>query len=135
MPFASRPHAAAVDARRGYLDPQVRLNLEVGGAMSLHADGWDVYAAYTIVDRAELDKPETTLPILDGGLRSATDRDRSRIPLRPEALKRYGSGVEVHLVPCLSDNYAYLLHQPGSKESPSWSTRATRRRCFRRCRS
>lgn len=26
-------------------------------------------------------------------------------------------GVEVHLVPCLSDNYAYLLHQPGSKDA------------------
>jgi hydroxyacylglutathione hydrolase len=26
-------------------------------------------------------------------------------------------GVEVHLVPCLSDNYAYLLHQPGSRDA------------------
>jgi hypothetical protein len=67
VPFASRPHAAAADDQRGYLNPQVRLNLEVGGALSLHADGWDVYASYTIVDRGELDKPETTLPILDGG--------------------------------------------------------------------
>jgi hypothetical protein len=67
VPFASRPHAAAADPERGYLDPQVRLNLEVGGALSLRADGWDVYASYTIVDRGELDKPETTLPILDGG--------------------------------------------------------------------
>ena len=67
VPFASRPHASAPDPARGYLDPQVRLNLEVGGALSLHADGWDVYATYTIVDRGELDKPETTLPILDGG--------------------------------------------------------------------
>jgi hydroxyacylglutathione hydrolase len=25
--------------------------------------------------------------------------------------------VEVHLVPCLSDNYCYLLHQPGSKDA------------------
>jgi hypothetical protein len=67
VPFASRPHAAAADETRGYLKPQVRLNLEVGGALSLHADGWDVYASYAIVDRGELDKPETTLPILDGG--------------------------------------------------------------------
>jgi hydroxyacylglutathione hydrolase len=29
----------------------------------------------------------------------------------------YGSGVEVHLVPCLKDNYAYLLHQPGSTDA------------------
>jgi hypothetical protein len=67
VPFASRPHAAAADETRGYLNPQVRLNLEVGGVLSLHTDGWDVYATYTIVDRGELDKPETTLPILDGG--------------------------------------------------------------------
>jgi len=67
VPFASRPHASAPDPERGYLNPQVRLNLEVGGTLSLHADGWDVYACYTIVDRGELDKPETTLPILDGG--------------------------------------------------------------------
>jgi hypothetical protein len=45
----------------------VRLNLEAGAALSLRADGWNVYASYTIVDRGELDKPETTLPILDGG--------------------------------------------------------------------
>jgi hydroxyacylglutathione hydrolase len=32
-------------------------------------------------------------------------------------VREYGSGVEVHLVPCLSDNYAYLLHQPGSKDA------------------
>lgn len=25
--------------------------------------------------------------------------------------------MEVHLVPCLRDNYAYLVHQPGSKEA------------------
>jgi hypothetical protein len=67
VPFASRPHATAPDARRGYLDPEVRLNLEAGAALSLHSDGWNVYASYTIVDRGELDKPETTLPILDGG--------------------------------------------------------------------
>jgi hypothetical protein len=67
VPFASRPHASAPDPERRYLNPQVRLNLEVGGTLSLHADGWDVYASYTFVDRGELDKPETTLPILDGG--------------------------------------------------------------------
>lgn len=67
VPFASRPRRSAPDAVHGYLDPQVRLSLEVGGAMSLHADGWNVYASYTIIDRGELDKPATTLPILDGG--------------------------------------------------------------------
>jgi hypothetical protein len=35
--------------------------------LSLHADGWDVYASLTIIDRGELERPETTLPILDGG--------------------------------------------------------------------
>jgi len=29
----------------------------------------------------------------------------------------YGSAVEVHLVPCLKDNYAYLLHEPGSADA------------------
>ena len=67
VPFVSRPRASAPDALRGHLDPQVRLNLEVGGALRLGADGWDVYSSLTIVDRGELDRPETTLPILDGG--------------------------------------------------------------------
>ena len=67
VPFASRPRASAPDLEHGYLNPQVRLNLEVGGTLSLRADGWDVYASYTIVDRGELNRPETTLPILDGG--------------------------------------------------------------------
>lgn len=30
---------------------------------------------------------------------------------------RYGSAVETHLVPCLKDNYAYLLHRSGSKDA------------------
>jgi hypothetical protein len=67
VPFANSPHSTSPDPTRGYLDPQVRMNVEVGGAMSLRSDGWTVYATYTIVDRGELDKPETTLPILDGG--------------------------------------------------------------------
>jgi len=87
VPFASRPHASAADPERGYLNPRVRMNLEVGGALSLHADGWDVYASYTFVDRGELDKPETTLPILDG-IRPAADCDRRRIPLRAQASPR-----------------------------------------------
>lgn len=31
--------------------------------------------------------------------------------------RAYGGGVEVHLVPCLKDNYAYLLHLPGSSDA------------------
>jgi hypothetical protein len=38
-----------------------------GAAVSLRADGWNVYTSYALIDRGELDKPETTLPILDGG--------------------------------------------------------------------
>lgn len=67
VPFAARPRESAPDPVRGYLDPQVRLNLELGGALSLRADGWDVYASLAIIDRGELGRPETTLPILDGG--------------------------------------------------------------------
>jgi hydroxyacylglutathione hydrolase len=29
----------------------------------------------------------------------------------------YGWGVQVHLVPCLKDNYAYLVHREGSNEA------------------
>jgi hypothetical protein len=67
IPFAKNPDSTAADPERGFLDPQVRMNVEVGGAMSLHSNGWAVYASYTIMDRGELDRPETTLPILDGG--------------------------------------------------------------------
>lgn len=37
----------------------------------------------------------------------------ARLPLE----RRMVRPVEVHLVPCLKDNYAYLLHQPGSAET------------------
>ena len=47
-------------------DPQVRLDLQVGGVLSL-SEGWDAFASYTFIDRGELARPETTLPILDGG--------------------------------------------------------------------
>lgn len=67
VPLAKNPGAREADPVRGHLDPQVRVNVEVGGAMSLRSNGWDVYATYTIVDRGELDEPATTLPILDGG--------------------------------------------------------------------
>lgn len=36
---------------------------------------------------------------------------------RAPSLGRMVWPVEVHLVPCLKDNYAYLLHQPGSKDA------------------
>lgn len=67
VPFASSPDAESPDPERGYLDPQVRFNVEVGGALNLGSKGWTVFAAYRFVDRGELERPETTLPILDGG--------------------------------------------------------------------
>jgi hypothetical protein len=62
-----QPDAARTRSRRRPARHAAGLNLEGGAALSLHSDGWNVYASYTIVDRGELDKPETTLPILDGG--------------------------------------------------------------------
>jgi hypothetical protein len=48
------------------LDAPVTLSLEVGGVLTVD-DTWDLFASYAFVDRGELDRPETTLPILDGG--------------------------------------------------------------------
>lgn len=67
VPLASNPSAANADRTHGFLDPQVRLGLDVGGSMSLSADDWNAYAVYSIVDRGELESPATLLPILDGG--------------------------------------------------------------------
>jgi hypothetical protein len=47
------------------LDPGPRLDLDVGGVVTF--DAWDLYAIYTIVDRGDVSRPESTLPILDGG--------------------------------------------------------------------
>jgi hypothetical protein len=54
----------------GYLElagEMVFLMSRQSGALSIHADRCDVYASCTIVDRGELDKLETALPIFDGG--------------------------------------------------------------------
>jgi len=48
-------------------DPSVWLGVEVGGVLTVSEAGWDVFAAYSFIDRGELDRPETMLPILDGG--------------------------------------------------------------------
>lgn len=47
------------------LDPGPRLDLDVGGVVTF--DAWDLYAIYTIVDRGDVSRPESTLPMLDGG--------------------------------------------------------------------
>jgi hypothetical protein len=67
LPVASHPGNDDADPVHGSLDPQVRLGLEVGGALSLDTDDWDVYTVFSVLDRGDLEAPNTTLPILDGG--------------------------------------------------------------------
>jgi len=63
VPFAhSSPGGTARE-----LDPNVRLNLVLGCVLSPRKTGWDFYASYVIVDRGNVERPETTLPILNGG--------------------------------------------------------------------
>lgn len=65
VPVAANPDAEDGDPA-GYLDPQTRLNVYVGGAYSF-VDRWDLYARFAFVDRGEEDNPQSMLPILDGG--------------------------------------------------------------------
>jgi hypothetical protein len=48
------------------LDPQPRIDLHVGGVVSL-VDAWDLFADYAIIDRGDMGAMATRLPILDGG--------------------------------------------------------------------
>jgi hypothetical protein len=48
------------------LDPQPRLDLDIGNAVQL-ADRWDLTVALSIIDRGDLANPATRLPVLDGG--------------------------------------------------------------------
>jgi len=48
------------------IDPQVRLNFQLGLMIGYVRD-WDLYAIYGVVDRGDVESPETTLPLLDGG--------------------------------------------------------------------
>ena len=48
------------------LDPQVRLNFQLG-AMIGYVGKWDLYVIYAVVDRGDVESPDTTLPLLDGG--------------------------------------------------------------------
>ena len=50
-----------------FLDPSVQLGLYVGGVVSPRGSNWDLFVVYSFVDRGDLERPETTLPILDGG--------------------------------------------------------------------
>jgi hypothetical protein len=68
VPIKGSPSRSNAGPETGtFIDPQVRLSLQVGGVLSVAGSGWDAYAACAFVDRGELGKPETTLPILDGG--------------------------------------------------------------------
>jgi hypothetical protein len=48
------------------VDPQPRLDLHVGGALS-PVPAWDLYVDFAVIDRGDLSNPATRLPILDGG--------------------------------------------------------------------
>jgi hypothetical protein len=60
-------HSTAESAERPAMDPNVRLNLEIGAVISPEDTNWDLYAVYAVVDRGSVDAPGSTLPILDGG--------------------------------------------------------------------
>ncbi|HWA72085.1 MAG TPA: hypothetical protein VG937_07125 [Polyangiaceae bacterium] len=65
VPVESGPNGST-ELRPG-LDPNVRVNLEVGAVLSPRRTNWDLYVAYVVVDRGDVEHPETTLPILNGG--------------------------------------------------------------------
>jgi hypothetical protein len=68
VPLASSPEREHPEPQTGqFLDPQVRLSFQVGGSLTVSDSGWDAFTAATFVDRGELEKTETMLPILDGG--------------------------------------------------------------------
>lgn len=48
------------------IDPKVRLNFQLG-LMLGYVSKWDLYLIYGVVDRGDVEEPDTTLPILDGG--------------------------------------------------------------------
>jgi hypothetical protein len=49
------------------LKPNVRLNLEIGAVATPKQTNWDLYVVYAIIDRGDVTRPGTTLPILSGG--------------------------------------------------------------------
>lgn len=48
------------------LAPQPRLDIDLGNAVQL-AEHWDLTIDLSIIDRGELARPETRLPVIDGG--------------------------------------------------------------------
>jgi hypothetical protein len=50
------------------IDPAIRIDLQVGGVIRVgQQNDWDLFAFYAWIDRGERDRPETLLPVLDGG--------------------------------------------------------------------
>jgi hypothetical protein len=60
-------HSKASSAERPAMDPNVRLNLQLGAVLSPEDTNWDLYAVWAITDRGSVDAAGSTLPILDGG--------------------------------------------------------------------
>lgn len=65
VPVASGPGGDTLD--HPGLKPNVRLNLEIGAVASPRNTNWDLYIVYAIIDRGDVTRPGTTLPILSGG--------------------------------------------------------------------
>jgi hypothetical protein len=66
LPIGSGPDHPDAHSDR-FLDPQIRLGLQVGGVLSPKRSNWDLFVIYSVVDRGDLENPATMLPILDGG--------------------------------------------------------------------
>ncbi len=66
IPVGSGQASSAKMPAPAPMNPQPRVGFEVGAAFAA-GERWDVYLAYSVLDRGEADDPATTLPILDGG--------------------------------------------------------------------
>jgi len=68
LPYARSPRRLTWDgAGTRTLDPGPGLGLTLGGALTLDEHGWDLFAVFSVIDRGDAARPETTLPILHGG--------------------------------------------------------------------
>ncbi|MCG8554323.1 MAG: hypothetical protein MJD61_03410 [Proteobacteria bacterium] len=67
FPFHSTPGREQPDPSSGrFVDARTRVNFHVGTVVAL-ARNWDVFMRWIVVDRGDLVRPSTTLPILPGG--------------------------------------------------------------------